>query len=507
MSGDTSLVRLIDHGPANSSRQRPARVILADVHGPVLGKDQPSPNLSLLYLAGYLQQHSPQVKLKYISQKPPAEYHLQSIETFQADIYAVSFTSYSASLAFKMIRQVKLHYPSIIVVIGGPHVMTHAEQAMRSSGADICVIGEGEVSFNQIVNSYRDLPQALPGIKGIAYISNGVFKRTGVRALIEDIDTIPFPARHLITQSDFAGTSYSKGRPNTEVIITRGCPLRCTFCANPVYRIEGGPLFRARSPESIAVEVEQLYQMGYREIYFHSDELNVRLGWSIELCKVLANLGHKDLYFQCNMRVVPMNKELAYWMKRANFWLVRVGIESANGRVLSGIRKRMSLAKTERACQLWSEQGIKVFAFLMMFNGWEQEGSLEHETVAEVRQTIRFVYRLWRKRYVNYASWTMAIPVPGAELYDLYVKFGIIDSNYLPDGDWKPYDHIDGLSRVEFNAVYKAALRQEAMMALVAGNIEWRNWRMIAKNAWVMLAGKGESPSAAIEGGNAEQKV
>jgi anaerobic magnesium-protoporphyrin IX monomethyl ester cyclase len=495
---------LIDHHSVDAG-QRPARVILADVHGPVLGKDQPSPNLSLLYLAGYLQQHSPQVQLKYISQKPPAEYHLHAIAAFQADIYAVSFTSYSANVAFEMIRQVKQNHPNVLVVIGGPHVITHAEQAMRSCGADICVIGEGEITFNQIVNRYLELPRALPRINGIAYISNGVFKRTPVRSLIEDIDSIPFPARDLINQSDFAGTSYSKGRPNTEVIITRGCPLRCTFCANPVYRIEGGPLFRARSPESIALEVEQLYQMGYREIYFHSDELNVRLGWSIELCKMLANLGHRDLYFQCNMRVVPMSKELAYWMKRANFWLVRVGIESANERVLNGIRKRMSLAKTERACQLWSDEGIKVFAFLMMFNGWEQEGSLEHETVAEVRQTIRFVYRLWRKGYLHYASWTSAIPVPGAELYDLYVKFGNIDSNYLPDGDWQPYDHIDGLSRAEFNAVYKAALRQEALMALMAGNIEWRNWRMIAKNAWTMLAGKRERQSAVTDSGNAQK--
>ena len=98
-----------------------------------------------------------------------------------------------------------------------------------------------------------------------------------------------------------------------------------------------GPLFRARSPRNIAQEAEDLYRRGYREIYLHSDELNVRLDWSIEVCKELAALNHPDLYFQCNMRVEPMSDEFAVWLKRANFWLVRLGVETASDRVLTGI--------------------------------------------------------------------------------------------------------------------------------------------------------------------------
>lgn len=475
-----------------SSSKSPARlnIIFADAHGPVLGKDQPSANLSLLYLAGYLEEHAPNVTMRYISQKPPFANHLELIEDLRADIYAISFTSFSAAVAFEMIREIKHRYPKVLVVIGGPHVMTHAEQALRVSGADICVLGEGEVTFFEIVDRFHDLPNALPSINGIAYLKDNRLLRTPARALIEDLDSIPFPKRDLLNQADFTGTSYSKASPNTEVIITRGCPLRCVFCANPVYRLEGGPLFRARSPGQIAEEVEQLYQSGYREIYFHSDELNVRLGWSIELSKALAALGHSDLYFQCNMRVVPMNEELALWMKRANFWLVRVGIESANPRVLKGIKKRMSLKKIERACELWSKQGIKVFAFLMMFNAWEEDGRLEHETPDEVENTIRYIYRLWLKRRLHYASWQFAVPVPGAELYDLMVKYGHISNDYLPDHEWKAHEHLPELTRRSFNATYKKALRQEALMAVTSGNVEWRNWRMIAKNLRTMLLGQ-----------------
>lgn len=487
---EPSIVRFVDARPPRAAPPIAPGIIFADVHGPVLGKDQPSANLSLLYLAGYLQKTNPSARLKYISQKPALEYHLAAIEELGAHFYAISFTSYSAETAFEMIRAIKARFPALIVVVGGAHVMTHAESTLRKSGADICVIGEGEVTFSEIVAAYAALPAALENIDGVGFLRNGVFIKTPARALIEDIDSIPFPRRELLNQSDFVGTSYSKGSPNTEVIITRGCPLRCTFCANPVYRIEGGPLFRARSPNSIAQEVEQLYQMGYREVYFHSDELNVRLGWSIELCKALAALNHPDLYFQCNMRVVPMNEELAHWMKKANFWMVRVGIESANLRVLKGIKKRMSIEKTERACELWSRQGIKVFAFLMMFNAWEEKGRLVHETPEEVNNTIRFVYRMWFQRKLHYASWAPAVPVPGAELYDIFVRHGKIDTSYLPDDGWQAHEYLDTLSKREFTAIYRKSLRQEALMALVGGNVEWRNWRMILKNARTMLFGR-----------------
>jgi anaerobic magnesium-protoporphyrin IX monomethyl ester cyclase len=417
------------------------------------------------------------------------EEHLRAIKEAGASIYGISFTSFSASVAFNLIRRVKRDYPSVTVVIGGAHVMTHAESALRLSGADICVIGEGEITFAEIVCRYAELPDALSSIAGIAYIEDGKFKRTWPRHFIEDINSIPFPARDLINQDEYVGISYSKARPNTEVVITRGCPLRCVFCANPVYRLEGAIKFRARSPENIAEEVEELYRMGYREIFFHSDELNVRLGWSIELCRALAALGHDDLHFQCNMRVVPMNEKLAYWMRRANFWLVRVGIESANIRVLMGIKKRMSLEKTERACEMWAKHGIRVFAYLMMFNFWEEDGVLQHETPDEVRNTLSFVYRLWRQGKINYSCWQFAVPTPGAELYDIAVRHGMIDDTYLPDDKWQTFDHLQGVSRREFNSLYRRARFQSALMAVTAGNVEWRNWRLILNKARTLMSG------------------
>ena len=61
--------------------------------------------------------------------------------------------------------------------------------------------------------------------------------------MIDDLDTVPIPDRDLIDQRDFVGLQYSRARPNTEMVITRGCPIRCVFCANPVFRLRNGPTF------------------------------------------------------------------------------------------------------------------------------------------------------------------------------------------------------------------------------------------------------------------------
>jgi anaerobic magnesium-protoporphyrin IX monomethyl ester cyclase len=469
------------------------KIILADSHGPIMGKDQTSANLSLLYLGSYLRKYSRKnFDLKYIPQAKSDQFHIDTIESFDADIYAVSFTSFSAVVTYDLIQKIKKRFPHVLVVCGGPHATNASEEILLKSGADICAIGEGEQTFLEIVENLETIHQSKSKIKGICYLENKKYVATPVRELIDDLDSIPFPARDLVDDNDFCGLTYSKSRPNTEMVVTRGCPLRCVFCANPVFRLKNGPLYRARSPKNIAEEAEQLYQLGYREIYIHSDELNVKLDWSIEVCKELAALGHKDLFFQCNLRVVPMSEEFAYWLKQANFWLVRIGLETTSDRVLSGIRKKMSFDKTVTACRILSKAGIKVFGFTMLFNYWEENGELQHETAEEVNQTIKDMYKLWRQKYLHYTSWAFACPVQGSELYDIAIKHKMIDENYYPGDTWDSFNHLRGISKKEFNKLYARAIRQQAIMALTSGNFEWRNYKGIARKALTMLRGRPE---------------
>jgi len=470
-------------------------IILADTHGPLLGKAQATSNLSLLYLASYATKFRPDVKFHYIPQKRQWPYHLGLIERLKPSIYAVSFTSYGAPVAFKMMREVKARYPKVKVICGGPHVTPFPREALEKSGCDVCVIGEGEVTFLELINNAEAIPTGIRHIKGIAYFDNGNYVETETRPVVVDLDTIPMPDRDLYDQRDFVGLQYSLARPNTEMIITRGCPLRCVFCANPVFRLRNGPTFRCRSPQEIAREAGYLYERGYREIYLHSDELNVSLDWSIDVCKALANLNHPDLFFQCNMRVVPFNEELAYWLRKANFWMIKFGIESASDRVLRGIKKMMSREKTIQACKLAADAGIKVYGFFMLYQMWEEEGRLQHETSKEVEASIAFARQLWKQGILHYTTWGFAVPVHGAELYEIARRHNMIDEDFYPSDDWDIFDHLPDVSKETFNRNFAAARRLQALMALSSGHLEWRNWRAIAHKFLTMLRGKSEPKS------------
>ncbi|NUM49784.1 MAG: B12-binding domain-containing radical SAM protein [Flavobacteriales bacterium] len=458
------------------------RIILADSHGEVMGKEQTSPNLSLLYLASYLRGKANfKIDFKYIPQSKSLTYHFNLINRFRPDIYAVSFTSFTALTTYKTIQKIKQLFPNVLVICGGPHVTYTPEEVLKISGADICVIGEGEESFFEIILNYKNKTDFLDNINGIAYLKNGSVEKTPSRKIISDINAIPFPARDLVNNKDYCGLTYSKARPNTEMVVVRGCPQRCVFCANPVFRLKNEVLFRARSPENIVEEVKQLYQIGYREIYLHSDELNVHLKWAVEVCKAISQLNLKDLYFQTNLRVEPISEEFVYWLKKANFWMVRVGIESTSNRVLKGIKKNTDFAAIEKACKLLRKQNIKVFGFMMLFNFWEQENSLQNETTEEVKKSISDIYKLWRKGLIQYSSWAYACPVQGSEFYEIAKKYHLINDYFYPSDTWNSYDFLQGVSVKEFKKLYASARMQQAIMALFSGNYEWRNYKGITR--------------------------
>lgn len=468
------------------------KIILADAHGPVRGKAQMSPNLGLLYLASYLRSRVENVELKYIPQNWELDSHIELIEEMQPDIYAMSFTSYGAKVAYDSIWKLKERFPHLTIVCGGPHPSSAARDLLTKTPADLCVLGEGEETFAEIVRQGDSLMDNLESIQGIAYLDeNRLYKQTLPRPLIDDLDTIPFPSRDLINESDYTGSALRKGIPDTEIIITRGCPLRCVFCANPVFRVKGGALYRTRSPESIAQEIDMLYKMGYRELYLHSDELNIRIDWSVEVCKAIAALGHKDLYLQANLRVVPMTQELAIWLRKANFWMVRYGIESASERVLKGIKKTMSIEKTERALHLMREQGIKSYGFFMMFQIWEdKEGNFDYETVDEVNQSVRYIRELWRKDLLHYMAWSVAIPVQGAEMYDIALRHDIIDDSYYPDEKWLAYDRLPYVSKNEYSSIIRRGRLLQGAMAFRNGSINWGNWSGLKVKAKDLLFGE-----------------
>lgn len=402
------------------------KIILADP--PFAGKKteqaQISPNLGLLYLISALRQKIDGLQIHYLEGFHNLKSHLKEVEQIGPDLYCLSFATTYAPLSYQLINTIKERYPSLPVVCGGAHPSANPDDVINNSRADVCCLGEGEETIVALVQSYMS-GNDLSTVAGIVYRKDEEVLRTALRPVIKDLDTIPHPAWDIIDFHNYLGNRKYKGSPSTAIVASRGCPFDCTFCSNPVWKLQK-PWVRLRSPQDIAHEVDYLYNRGIREIYLRSDEMNPNHKWCIEVFKALSELGHRDLYFQCNLKAKPITEELAEALSEANCWMIHLGIESANQRVLNGIKKNISVEDILKACRILKKYNIKIFGFLMMYQAWEEDDELCVELPQEVDNTLRFAWKLRIQKLIDNMSWAFAVPYPNSELYRVVNKYNLM---------------------------------------------------------------------------------
>lgn len=416
------------------------KVLLADLPAKGSHIDDSYSNLGLLYLAGTLKSrfNAAGISVDYLGPRYDLREHVDFVKGYKPDVYGVGVYSKGASLAVRTLQEVRTAVPSAKIVIGGNHPTALPEDMLKKADVDAIVMGEGEETLSDLVSAFyhEDSPK-LEGIAGLVLPRNGEAIYTEKRPLIADLDSIPFPAWELIDFADYPGMFLKKQKIESSLLISRGCPFQCSFCSQPVWKYQK-PWLRSRSPENICEEIHILYERGVREIYLSSDELNFSLKWALDLCWAIASLGYKDLYFQCNMRADKITEELATALAEMNCWLVHLGIESASNRVLNGIGKKVTIEQIEHATELLSGVGIRIFAFMMLYQVWEEVGRLCFETPEEVANSLRWAHKMYRSRKIHYMSWQYCTPLPGAELYDIAERHDL----YLGEKEkvWEDFD-------------------------------------------------------------------
>jgi len=462
------------------------RVILADA--PAIGTrlDASYSNLGLLYLAGSLNAAFAKAELDvtYLPAKQDIKGHVEFVRRYRPDIYGISFTSKAARRSYEAIRAVREACPGVRIVAGGAHPSALPEDVFAQSPVDIVVPGEGELTFTELIKAFSASAKPdLGSVSGLLFRHEGQVVRTACRPLVADLDDIPFPAWELVDFHDYPGMHLKKQPLETSMLVSRGCPFHCTFCSQPVWKYHK-PWLRARSVQNICAEIELLYHRGIREIYLTSDEVNFNEPWAVELCHSIADLNHPDLYFQCNLRSDKVTARLAEALAAMRCWLVHLGIESANDRVLEGIGKKITVAQIDNATRLLSDAGVKVFAFMMLYQVWEDNGRLCWESTEEVENSLRFVRRLFRERRIQYMSWQFCTPMPGAILYELARRHNLYRGN--PESVWETFDehtvamNVPGVSEKDMRRKLKKGILLKDWYMIRSGQISlrhvWRAW-------------------------------
>jgi len=397
------------------------------------------PPLGLLYLASYLRKKLEGIQMKVTDGLVEGrERTFREVESFHPDLIAVSFFTPVALAAYEFINIIKKKYSHIGIVVGGPHVSALPEEALEKSMADVAVIGEGEVTFYELIKLFQEnkkvfSPHRLLNIAGIMFRKDGFLHRTVNRRPIEDLDIIPFPARDLINLSRYKGWYLNKKVNEGTIMSARGCPFNCTFCSNAVWKI-AKPWVRFRSPENIVNEIEELIdKYGVEEIYDCSDEFNNSVKHALAICLEMKK-RQLNIVWKAAIRAHPLPERLVKVMAETGCWYLMLGIETGNDDTLRGIKKRITLEQVENACRLLKRYGIKIQGLFMLYNVWEEDGKLQYENTEMVKNTFRYMNYLTKKNLLDYIGWSITIPYPGSELYDVAVKYSLIKDEYV--GNW-----------------------------------------------------------------------
>ncbi|MDO9543279.1 MAG: radical SAM protein [Kiritimatiellia bacterium] len=465
---------------------------------PKLGEmsEKVAPPMGILYLAAYLREKIKGLDIRAIDGPNKGfDYTLAEVRKFNPDVLCVSYYTVSALGAYELINTMKKENPNLLVVVGGHHVTAIPGDALKRSKADLEVYNEGEVTLTEIVGKYlenRTLgPADFGRIQGVGCLENGELKITEPRPFIENLDSIPYPARDLINLQDYDGWFVTKQNPQARIFISRGCPYRCTFCSNKVWNRRGSKV-RVRSPNNVVDELEMLKnKYGVREFFDDADELNNNIPNSIAICREIKrrNLG---MTWKCQLRSNNLPEELVKAMAEAGCWYIHLGIESGNPRTLNGIKKRITMEESEAACRLLRKYNIKVLALFMLFNVWEENGNMVFEGVKESENTLAYARRLLKRNLVNFISTGHTQPYPGSELYDIAVRHNLIKENLR--GNWDAWlrDDMYIMDLPGVTAKDMARMRSKgnliiASALLKSGNLSMRDFVYLVKKGLKLI--------------------
>ncbi|HDY68935.1 MAG TPA: B12-binding domain-containing radical SAM protein [Candidatus Scalindua sp.] len=433
------------------------------------------PPLGILYLASYIRKYLKDIEIKVIDgYQESYNTLLRNVKKVDPDVLGVSFTTQASTGAYKIINEIKKDNKSIKIICGGAHTTALPEEVLKKSETDMIVMGEGEVTFLEILKSVKDKDQNR-SILGTALWEDGRIKINPYRPLIRDLDTIPFPARDLLDIKKYPGYYYKKRRRDTSLISSRGCPFNCLFCSNPVWKHQK-PWFRLRSPQNVVDEMEHIIkEFGVTEFFDETDEFNANRKWAEEVCDEITKRG-MDISWKVQMRADNMDDQLAEKMAKAGCWLGLFGIESGNDETLKGINKKLTISKVKQSLGILKRHGIKAYALFMAFNAWEENGRLKFENKTDTLNTLDFAKELIKEKKIDLMSWSLTTPYPGSKLFDIALRHKLIPQEFA--GRWELWDSsanlimkLPGIGQRDWIEVQNKGKRIQIRLLLTSGTI------------------------------------
>lgn len=368
------------------------------------------------------------------------------LESFQPDLIGMPTFLNTIQRCFVIADEAKKRLPQTKIVLGGVQVTLNPDEAINRESVDYLVIGEGESCFRDLLTCLqKNIP--LHQVRGLVWKDNGKAVFNQPQSLIKDLDSLPFPARHLFPMKMYHSSSQLRGKNTIHMMTSRGCPFRCSYCTS---HLTFGKSFRYHGSQRVVWEMLEIKEKyGADTIQFYDESFTLNRARVIQLCDEILKQKLK-ISWACFTRVNLVDEELLKKMHSAGCYQIFYGVEAATQRLLDIIKKDITLEQIENAFKWTRRAGIETLASLMI--------GLPTETREEALKTIDLVIKI----NADYAQWQKTTPFPGTELYDICEKHGkILTKDWTKFTAWNEIVYVtNGRTREDILEIERLAFRR-----------------------------------------------
>jgi anaerobic magnesium-protoporphyrin IX monomethyl ester cyclase len=291
------------------------------------------------------------------------------------------------------------------VLVNGSDASDHALDYLQR-GFHCVLLGEAEWTLLETVSQLLNGDEnPFDHVDGLAFLHkhSSELVKTPPRALLRNLDHLPFPSRDLIDTNQYrTAWKQAHGYFSLNIVASRGCPYRCNWCAKPIY----GDTFSVRSAAAVAAEMQQLkYNFGAEHLWFADDIFGLRPKWVRELAAEVEKLD-AAVPFKMQSRVDLMTAGNVSALRRAGCAEVWMGAESGSQKILDDMDKGTRVDQIAQARENLRREGIRACYFLQF--------GYPGETWQDIQSTIRLV----RDTRPDDIGVSVSYPLPGTKFFE-----------------------------------------------------------------------------------------
>ncbi len=439
-------------------------LVIPNIIGDKIAATAPLPGVA--YVAGFVRHAGHDVDIVDMRVDNSLKKLYAKIEAYNPDFIGLSFmTQHEFEKIYNFTAELHEKFPKIKIIIGGAGASALYDKVLREAYVDYAITREGEYTLIELLDNLKPLSQ----ISGLVWKNNGAVVKNESRKFEYHVDELPFPAYDLFPMDKYV----DKKIP---VVTSRGCPYRCTFCAN---KASMGVAWRPRSPENVLEEIKVWYQKGFNTFHFVDDNFTLDMKRAEKICDLIIASNMKIKWDLRNgIRVDRIDENLLAKMKEAGCFYFALGIESIDQEVLDKMKKDLDAADIEKGVQACEKVSIP-------FGGFFIVGLLD-----DTYEKFLKCYEFARKHDFSEVRFYNPMPFPGTELYEELVEKDLL----LVD----PNDYLNNNSKFKNEPVFETpeftyeerkkalALGQDLVMEKflkkefghVAGSVAHKLWRI-----------------------------